>query len=183
MPRINPVAPSTATGQTKELLDGIQGKFGRVPNILATMAHAPNVLQAYLQLSENIAAGTLDATLREQVAITVSAVNGCGYCVSAHSAMGKAAGISQDALDEAVRGESADPRTNAAIRFARAMAEKQGWVSDDDLEAVRGAGFDDGEITQLVGIVAMKTFTNFFNHVVETELDFPKVEIPQTTNA
>ncbi|USO00185.1 MAG: peroxidase-related enzyme [Phycisphaeraceae bacterium] len=183
MPRIKPLERGTATGQPRELLDAVHDKFGRVPNLLATMAHAPNVLQAYLQLAQAIGAGSLDPTLREQIAITVSTVNGCGYCVSAHAAMGRAAGVTSDAIDEAVRGEARDNRTNAALRFARAIVEKRGWVSDDDVAAVREAGFGDGEIAQIVGVVSMKTFTNYFNHVAKTELDFPEVEIPVPAHA
>ncbi len=183
MPRINPIDPATANGQAKSLLDAVQSKFGMVPNLLATMAHAPGVLQSYLQFNENLRGGTLDATLFEQIAITVSTVNGCRYCVSAHSAMGESAGIPRQAIQDAINGESSDPRTDAALKFARAVVSKQGWVGDDELEAVRGAGFDDSEIAQIIGIVGMKTFTNYFNHIAQTDIDFPEVDIPEPAHA
>jgi len=110
----------------------------------------------------------LSAKLREQVALTVSELNRCAYCLGAHTA-----GLSAEAILDARRGQSPDRRTEAALRFARRVVEAGGQVADGDLAAAREAGFGDGEVAELVANVALTTFTNLFNHVAETEEDFP----------
>ena len=114
--------------------------------------------------------------LREQIALTVGEVNGCHYCVSAHSALGRMAGLSDDDLVDARRGNATDGKADTALRFARTIVEKRGLVSDEDVDRVRNAGFDDAEISEIVAAVALNIFTNYFNHVADTEVDFPEVK-------
>lgn len=176
MSRIELVDPKQAEGKQKELLDGIQKKLGMTPNIMRSLATSPAALQAYLGFSGALAEGKLDAKVREQIALTVAEANGCDYCLAAHSAVGGMVGLSKDEIYDARLGTSSDGRIAAALRFARTIVEKRGWVGNEDLETVRNAGFDDGEISEIVANVAFNTFTNYFNHVAETPIDFPKVE-------
>jgi alkylhydroperoxidase family enzyme len=103
-------------------------------------------------------------------------VNDCGYCVAAHTAVGRLVGVDEGELARSRAGESSDGEIAAALRFARAVNEKRGGVSDDDLAVVRAAGYDDADITAIVGHVALNVLTNYFNRVAQIELDFPKVE-------
>jgi uncharacterized peroxidase-related enzyme len=175
MPRIKAIEPDEATGRVKELLDGINDKYGMVPNLARTLANSPAALQGYLAFGEALEDSALSAKLREQIALTVSQANGCGYCVAAHCAIGKSVGLSDSELTDARQSSSPDHKVDAALRFALQLVETRGWVDDEDLDRVRRAGHGDAEITEIVAIVAWKTFANYFNHVAGTDVDFPAV--------
>lgn len=175
MPRILPVDRRNAPAPTGKLLDGVEKKLGMVPNLVATMAQSPAVAQAYLAFSQALSGGVLPAPLREQIALAVGQANECGYCVAAHSAIGSSVGLTDDEVRDARSANSPDRKTEAALRFARAIVDKRGFVSDTDLEEMRTAGYSDAEVTEIIGNVALNTFTNYFNHVAETEIDFPVV--------
>lgn len=175
MPRLQAINPDTAEGRAKELLDGVKAKLGKAPNLLRTMANSPAVLEAYLGLSGALAGGLLPAKLREQLALSVSEANGCEYCLAAHSALGKMAGLSEEDVLESRGGESSDSKARAALSFAREVVENRGWVSDGDVEGLRSAGYGDGEIAEIVAHVALNIFTNYFNNVAQTVVDFPSV--------
>lgn len=174
MERIVPVDPHTAQGKAKELLDAVKAKLGLVPNMTRAMAVSPAVLEAYLGLSGALAHGVLPPQVREQLALDVGQANGCDYCVSAHSAIGKRVGLTEQAVLDSRRGHSADPKTDALLRFARTLVEKRGLVTDADVAAVRKAGGGDAEIAEVVAHVGLNTFTNYFNTVAATTIDFPK---------
>ena len=174
MPRLTPLDPATATGEAKELLDGIQAAFGMTPNMARTMARNPAVLKGWIELNGALGK-TLTRELNEQIALAVAEENGCGYCLSAHTAIGGLVGIDEHELAHNRAGESADPKVAAALRFAQAVNEKRGDVSDDDLATVRAAGFDDADIAAIVGHVALNVLTNYFNLVARPVIDFPEV--------
>jgi uncharacterized peroxidase-related enzyme len=175
MQRLQAVNPETANGKTKELLDAVQAKLGMTPNLVRTFANSPAVLEAYLGFSGALSKGVLSAKLREQIALAVAEANGCGYCLAAHSAVGKMLGLSEEDIADSRRGISTDSKSDAVLGFARQMVEKRGWVSDEDLSRLRNVGYGDGEIAEVVANVALHLFTNYFNHVAETEVDFPEV--------
>ena len=181
MPRLKAIQPDQATGQAKQLLDALDEKFGMVPNLARTLANSPAALQGYLAFGEALEGGVLGAKLREQIALTVSQANGCGYCVAAHCAIGKSVGLSDSELTDARQSSSPDRKVDAALHFARQLVENRGWVNDEDLDRVRRAGYGDAEIAEIVAVVAWKTFANYFNHVAGTEVDFP--EVPETVTA
>lgn len=176
MPRINPV--ENPEGPAKEILEAVQSKFGMVPNIAATMAHSPAALKAYLGFGEAIGGGSLSAPLREQIALTVAAANKCAYCAAAHTAIGKMVGASEEELASSLGAKSSDAKTQAALAFARSVVENRGWVSDEDVAAVREAGHGDTQIVEIIAVVAINTFSNYFNHIAGTEVDFPPVDLP-----
>ena len=183
MPRIAPVNPNTATGRAKELLDGVQAALGATPNLLRTMAQSPAVLDAYLGLSKALSTGVLSAALREQIALTVAGENHCDYCASAHTLLGRNAGVAEDELAANLHGRSSDPHTQAILTLAQAIVAKRGFVSDSDIADARRAGVSDAEITEVVAAVAANTFSNYFNHVAQTEVDFPHVSAGETDAA
>jgi uncharacterized peroxidase-related enzyme len=176
MSRIHQVNPQSATGKAKELLDAVQGKLGLVPNMTRAMANSPAVLDGYLSLSGSLSKGALSAKSREQIALAVAQANECEYCLAAHSAIGKMVGLSVDQILDSRRGTSVDPKTDAIIQFARQVVDQRGLVSDANIAQVRAAGLDDGAIAEIVANVALNIFTNYFNHVAETEIDFPRAE-------
>jgi uncharacterized peroxidase-related enzyme len=176
MARINPVQRD-ANSRTRDLLEATEKKMGMVPNLVATMAQSPVVAKAYLESSQILARGSLSAALREQISLAVSEADQCEYCLSAHSFLGSKVGLDESELLDARHATSSDSKINAALVFARKIVENRGHVSDEDVEEVRSAGYTDGEIVEIVANVCMTIFTNYFNHVAGTEVDFPHVPL------
>ncbi|MBX9623315.1 MAG: carboxymuconolactone decarboxylase family protein [Gemmataceae bacterium] len=174
MTRITPIDLQAAEGRAKELLDAVKGKLGMVPNMTRAMAASPAVLDAYVGFSGALARGVLSPGVREQLALVVGETNHCDYCVAAHTALGKRAGLSDQDILDGRRGAAADPKAAALVRFARAVVDKRGQVDDADLAAVREAGAGDAEVAEVVAHVALNVFTNYFNTVAGTPIDFPK---------
>lgn len=183
MPRLRALIPQETTAKAKELLDAVQRKLGVTPNLFRTLANSPAALEAYLNFSGALSNGLLEAKLRERIALVVGQQNGCQYCVSAHTFIGRTAGLSEAEIVASRHGRSNDARTAAALTFASALVERLGAVSDADVDAARKAGLTDGEIAEVVANTALNIFTNYFNHVAETEVDFPKVELELAAGA
>ena len=175
MSRFTGVTLQTAEGTTKELLEGVNKKIGVVPNIFSGFAASPAVLQAYLQFSEALGTGKLSPQFREQIALAVAGANLCDYCASAHTAVGKSLGLDEGELEKNLGANSADLKTQAGLQFAQQIVRERGVVSNIDVQAVRDAGFSDEEIIEIIGNVSLNLFTNYFNHVNDTEVDFPLV--------
>lgn len=176
MHRLNLVEPDKAEPEAKALLDAIQRKMGLTPNIMRAMANSPAVLRAYSEFSGALAEGALPARLREQIALQVAELNECGYCLAAHSVIAKQAGLSQAEIVASRRGKGTGPREDAALVFARTLVERKGEVTDADVEALREAGFSDGEIAEITANVVLNILTNYINHVAKTPIDFPRAD-------
>lgn len=178
-PRFAAVDPSAADAQAQPLLAAVQRALGVTPNMMRTMATRPAVLDGYLALSGALGKGRLGRRLGEQVALAVAEDNGCDYCAAAHTVLGKGAGLTDADVDAAREGAVADPardpRAAAAVAFARAVVAARGHVQDADVDAARAAGLDDGDLGEVVGHVALNVFTNYFNSVARTAIDFPAV--------
>jgi len=175
MSPLQTIEPASATGRAKELLDAVQASLGLIPNMTKAMASSPAVLEGYLGLSGSLGK-TLTPQLREQIALVVAEENGCRYCLSAHTALAGLAGLTEADLHASREARSEDGRTDAALKFARVVNANRGGVSEESLARVRAAGFSDSEIAEIVGHVALNVFTNYFNKVAETPIDFPVVE-------
>lgn len=175
MPRINPIIHAESTGKAKELLDGVNKKFGFVPNMLATMANAPAVLQAYLNFSDALAHGTLSAKVREQIAIAVAEANTCDYCASAHRAIGKMVGLPDSELDAGRKGASQDARVDTILKLAQRVVLSKGRLTNDEVAKARAAGLTDAELEEIVANVVLNILTNYLNHLMDPQIDFPQV--------
>lgn len=176
MPRLTAITPEAAEGKSKALLEGVKSQLGMAPNLMRTMAHSPSVLDAYLKFSGTLAEGALSKQHREQISLVVGEFNQCGYCLAAHATLGKMVGLNPEQIKQNRTGADADASTDALLKFSRKILEKQGFVSDQDLQDVRNAGHDEAAIAEIVANVALNIFTNYFNHVAQTEIDFPEVE-------
>jgi uncharacterized peroxidase-related enzyme len=183
MQRLPAVNPAEATGTTKQLLDGVQAKLGMTPNLMKTLAAGPAALEGYLNFGAALGKGNLDAKFREQIALTVAQANSCQYCLSAHSAIGKMVGLQPEEIAASREAHSADAKRDAGLRFAQTLVVQRGRVSDQDFAHVKAAGYTDGDIAEVVAHVAINIFTNYFNHVANTDVDFPRVEVNLTTLA
>lgn len=179
MPRLTAVNPATATGDAKVLLDAVQSKIGMTPNVLRTLANAPPALKAYLDVGEALSEGSLDAKTREAIALTVAGVNSCDYCASAHTALSKMLKVDEIEIAAHLTGRSNNPALDAILMFARQVVDKRGMVSDGDLAALRSAGHDDEIVVEIIANVTANILTNYVNHVADTDIDFPKVDVIQ----
>lgn len=175
MSRLATVDPATAEGHARTLLGRVERALGVTPNMMRAMASSPAVLDAYLQFSGALSKGLLPARVQEQIALVAAVQNECGYCLAAHTVLGAKAGVSEQDLVAGRDARASDPAVEAALTFAKQVIATKGFVSDDDLAAVRAAGYGDGEIGEIVAAVALNTFTNYFNSVGQTTLDFPAV--------
>ena len=182
MPRLQAINAENADGIAKELLENIQARLGMTPNLMRTIANSPAVLQAYLGFGEALAKGTLSPKLREQIALTVSEANGCNYCLAAHSAIGRSVGLSEEAILDSRRHSSTDKKDNVVLQFARKLVDNRGFVDDIDISKLRDVGCADGEIAEIVANVTHNIFTNYFNQVADTAIDFPQVEALVSTH-
>jgi len=174
MNRIYQSDPAQATGKSKQLFEAVQKKLGFVPNLMRVLGNSPAALGGYLQLSGALAGGVLPAQLREEIALAVGEINGCEYCVSAHTQFGGKAGLTTEDIVAARRSAAADEKADAALKLARAVTLQRGQIADGDLRAARNAGLNDAEIVEIVANVALSILTNYTNNVARTVLDFPK---------
>lgn len=179
MSRINPVDRRTTHEGIRKSFDVVEKQLGVVPNMMRTMAASPALLEGYLGLSASLRRGALPVALQEQIAVAIAEANVCDYCLSAHTALGRRAGVTDEELHMNRAGRSADSKVAAALRFASAVIERRGGVGDEEFAHVRKAGFGDGEIAEIVAHVALNVLTNYFNRAAETEIDFPKVTAGQ----
>jgi uncharacterized peroxidase-related enzyme len=177
MSRLPAIQTERASGKAKELLEAVQAKLKITPNMTRVMANSPAVLQGYLSFSGALAGGALNPKLREEIALEVGEQNECQYCVSAHTAIGKMTGLTDLEIAGARAAESSSPKNAAALKFAREIVAKQGRATDADVQAVRAAGFTDGEIAEIIAHVALNVFTNYFNNTADVEVDFPKIAL------
>lgn len=181
MQRLKAIDPTEASGKTKDLFNAIQQKLGMVPAMMRTMGNSPAVLGGYLQLNASLAEGRLGAKLGELIALTVANANNCEYCNAAHSFIGeKLVHIDLNAIAEARQGNSSDPKTRAALEFARTLVAKRGIVSDTDVNNLKTAGYDEGQIAEIIAHTALNIFTNYFNNTAKVTVDFPQVHLVET---
>jgi len=175
MTRLTIPSRDSANAASAPLLDAVEKQLGLVPNLFHLVGTSPAALGGLLGLSGALAK-TLDVKTRERIALAVAEVNGCDYCLSAHSYLAlNLAKLDREEIALNRRGRSSDPRADAAVAFAAKVATHRGKVSDGDIAAVKLAGFSEAQIVEIVALVAENAFTNFVNNVADTEIDFPVV--------
>lgn len=177
MSRISVPALHTATGATAEVYAQIRKAAGSVPNTFAAIgAHGPAALRAVLAADAVLASGTLTRRDQEAIKLVISEIAGCDYCVAAHSMLGKLAGLQPDELKNIRAGEpTGDAKRDALVRFVRMLAETGGTISLEDFAAIKGAGYSDAQLVDISLAFATTVFTNIFNRINDTEIDFPAV--------
>jgi uncharacterized peroxidase-related enzyme len=174
LPVLATIEASPAAAQP--LLEAVKKQLGIVPNLFRVVGNSPAALEGYLGLNGALGKGLLDARTRERIAIAVAELNGCDYCLSAHTYLGKNLAKLDDAELAANReGGSSDAKADAALRFATKVVRERGHVSDADVQTVKAAGYSDAQVIEIVLHVALNTLTNYVNEVAKTEIDFPVV--------
>jgi uncharacterized peroxidase-related enzyme len=172
-----PASVADAPEPSRPLLEAVQKQLGVVPTMFRLISISTPALEGYLGLSGALSRGALPAATRERIALAVAEVNGCDYCLSAHTYLGKTLAHLDDSEIAANRGgTSNDPKEAAAVRFAVSVTRARGHVAEADLAAVRGAGYTDAQVIEIVQHVALNSWTNYVNEVFKTDIDFPAVE-------
>lgn len=176
MSRIHLVDPAQARAEAKPMLDAVQSSLGIVPNFIKVLANGPVALEGFLGLSVIANKGALDAGTRERIALAVAEHNGCQYCVSAHTAIGKSVGLSDSEIQAARHGTSADTKAAAAVKFARALVAAMGEVSNAEFQAAKDT-LTDEEVVEVIAHVALNIFTNMLGKSTRVAIDFPEVAL------
>ena len=178
MTRISIPAADQTPAASLPLLDAVNRQLGVVPNLMQVLGNSPAALGGYLNLGSALGKGTIGAKTGERIALAIAEFNRCGYCLAAHTYLGKNVAKLDDAEIAANRsGTSSDAKADAAVRFAVNVAQDRGHVSDAAVQAVKSAGHSDAEVMEIVLHVALNTLTNYVNTVAQTEIDFPVVEM------
>lgn len=171
-----PSSIEASPAESRALLLAVKQQLGVAPNLFRVVANSPAALEGYVALSSALGKGQLPAATRERIALAVAQLNGCDYCLSAHTYLGKHVARLDDAEITANRhGRSSDARAEAAVKFALKVARERGQVTEADLSAVKTAGYDDGAIVEIVQHVALNIWTNYLNLVAQTDIDFPVI--------
>ena len=177
MTRIATPPVASATGATAEVYAQIKKAAGSVPNTFATIgAHGPAALKAVLNADGVLAAGSLSKQDQETIKLVVSEAAGCDYCVAAHSLLGKMAGLPPEVL-AALRNNkpTGDDKRDVLVQFVRKIVQTSGTLREEEFAAIKAAGYTDAQIVDISLAIAVTVFTNVFNRINDTAIDFPKV--------
>ncbi|MGV6876643.1 carboxymuconolactone decarboxylase family protein [Pseudochelatococcus sp. B33] len=177
MTRITLIDPKEATGTVGDQLGQIKSAFGFVPNMFKAAANSPAALASVWGSFGALGEGRIGAKLGEQIAVAIADRNNCRYCLAAHTGLGRKAGATQQEMAEAQAGRSDDPRTAAVLAFAISVVESRADIATSDVDALRAAGFDDGEIVEILAHIALNLFTNYLNVALDIPIDFPGVKL------
>ena len=177
--QVNPDNP----GQAEDILNTVKANIGSVPNIFSTMAQSPATLKGYLAFNQALGEGSISAALAEQIALAVAGENQCDYCASAHTLMAKGAGVDKEEASRNLNAQASDPKTAEILKFARNVVRSRGLVSSESLDQLRYSDVSEQEIVEILGYIGLNLFTNYFNHVANTEIDFPHVRTAANQDA
>jgi uncharacterized peroxidase-related enzyme len=175
-----PASIEAAPTASRALLQRIKDQLGAVPNMFRLLANSPAALEGLTNLRSALATGELDTRTAERIALAVAQIDGCDYCLSAHSYVGaKVAKLDSAELIANRNGRSNDRKADVAVRFAVRLVQTRGHVGEAEIEAVRAAGYSDAAILEIIAHVALSTFTNYLNEAFDTPVDFPPVRAAQ----
>lgn len=177
MQYINPIDTNNP-GPAAEVLDTVKKSIGSVPNIFATLANSPAALESYLAFGGALDSGHLSKALREKIALTVAGANECDYCASAHTFIAKSLGVDATETARNIVADSNDAKTAVILNFAADIVRDRAVFANNKakLDELRHAGVTEAEIVEIIATVALNIFTNYFNHIAGTEVDFPAVD-------
>lgn len=173
MPRLKKVEKEIADAKVQEIYTTLEGKMGKVINIFKGMGNSSVGLNTYLAMGANLAQAKLTAKERETIALTLAEYNECQYCLAAHTAIGAGAGIDEETNKAIRQRKVTDPKLQAIVDWTIAVLDTKGYVSNEQISAFKNAGYGDEEIVESVAVIAQNIFTNYFNHINDTEVDFP----------
>lgn len=176
MTRVSLPTRDEAPEGSHEILDSFQKSIGKIPNVFRLLSLSPNALVGVVGLQQSLGK-TLTMRTRHIISLAVSQVNGCRYCLSAHTFFSTLQKVDPKDIELARRGMALDPKENAVAVFAKKVTELRGKVSAEDVQAVKAAGFTDAQVVEIICVAAQFLLTNFLNNALDPEIDFPAVDV------
>lgn len=176
MNKLSVLKKEQASEQSRQLFEGIEKAVGILPNIYAVIGHSANALGSYLGFSEAQKNGSFNAKEREAIFLAVSEENGCNYCLSAHTAIAKMSGFSEDETLELRAGTIEDKKLNVLTNLSKSIIANRGRADENFVKEFYEAGYDEKALVDLVALVVDKTFTNYIGRLARPEIDFPKAQ-------
>ncbi len=174
MANINPLSYEEAPVESQTIFEHLKKKLGKVPNLYATVGYSPKALSGVLSFGQTLSEGEFNGKEVEAIALAIGQANGCDYCLSAHTTLGKLNGLTELETLELRQGRSSDPKLSVLANLAQEIIESRGHPAQTTLEAFFAVGYSKAALAELIGLVALNTFTNYFNHIVQTDNDFPQ---------
>ena len=171
--RLTPIEAKQSTQELQGIISKHQPSAKGVPHFIRLLANSPVSLKAYVQAEEALANGQLTQKQREEISIAVAEINGSKYCLATHELAGRQAGLSDGDIWSARKALGDNPKANAMLHFVQAVVLQRGEVSDIDFSIMREAGFSDAEIIEVLANIVLNIFTNYFNLLAQTNLDYP----------
>ncbi len=162
----------TAPAKSQPILENVSKGMGFVPNLLATMAESPAMLEGYMTLASIFDKTSLSETERQIILMTNNRLNGCVYCMAAHTTISQMKGVPEDVIT-ALRENTqiADAKLEALRVFAETINKSRGWPEESDIQAFLAAGYTNQTVLDVILGTSLKVLSNYTNHVAETPLD------------
>ena len=170
---LRPLTPETAGEESAAILKTMEQTIGMIPNIYSLLAHSPKALKAYLKFDQELEEGEFSPLESQAVKLAVSQANASEYCLAAHSAVVKMLGMKEDEILAVRRAVTKDPKLSALTALAREIVLTRGFPEKNYLDNFFEAGYSKAALIELIGLVALKTFSNYFHHIAGTPVDFP----------
>jgi len=161
---------------SRQLFDTLKARLGKVPNLYATIGYSEHALKAFLTFEELLNGGFFSPKEREAIALVVSEINGCAYCLAGHTLAAIKRGMTKEDTLDARRGKMADPRLDVIVRLAKSITENRGEADEQIVDEFYDAGFNEGAVMELIGLITVRIYTNYVFAFSGIPVDFPTVE-------
>lgn len=173
MKQINVPTHEQVSPEAQLLFDMIKKRSGKVPNLYAAIGYSANALKAFTEFEDNLNKGVFTGKEREAIALVVSEVNDCAYCLAGHTAAAIKRGFTKEETLSIRKAQTNDDHLNAIIRLAKSITETKGKPSLALLDNFIAAGYNEGALMELVGLVTVRLFTNYVYALTDVPVDFP----------
>jgi uncharacterized peroxidase-related enzyme len=164
------------SAESQAIFDQLQKRLGKVPNLYATIGYSPNALKGFVDFEATLNRGVFNGKQREAIALIVSEVNGCAYCLAGHTLAAIKNGFTKEDTLAIRSGKTADAKLNAIIDLAKSITVNKGKPNEQVLKSFFDAGFDEAAVMELIGLVTVRVFTNYVFALTEIPVDFPAAE-------
>jgi uncharacterized peroxidase-related enzyme len=182
MSTLKPLTREQASPAIQPIFDAMKSKIGKVPNLYATIANSPNTLPAYLAFDEALGKGVFNARERQAIFLVVSQINGCHYCQSAHTAIAKMNGFTEEETIQLRTATITDKKLNALTTLVSEITRTHGRPSQQALDAFQLAGYGNDALVELVAHIGYKTVANYLHNIADFPIDFPLAKQLETAS-
>ena len=176
MKTLKPLKLEEANENSQAIFTAIKSKIGMLPNLYAAMGTSDKLLSGFLAFQETIKSGEFTSKEYEAIALSTSQVNGCNYCLSTHTAIGKMNGFTEEETLELRTNTIADTKLNALVSLTSEFVNSKGYPSEESVQNFFEAGYNKAAFAELIAIIALTTITNYVNHNGGFEIDFPQAQ-------